>query len=263
MKIGISTASLFPNYYTEDALAFFDKNGVEISEVFFESFCEYNPNFGNILNQKKGKTNVHSIHTLTTQFEPQLFSMNKRAQDDSFKILDGVLDAGNSVGASYYTFHGPARLKKLPLVINYDRYSEIIQKIINRAKERNIVLAHENVHWGYYNFIGFFNEIRKRTNGLKATLDTKQARLSGFDYRDYLNEMNSDIVTVHLSDVDDNGKMCLPLFGTFDFCELFLRLKDVGFNGTALIEAYASDYSNIEQLLESYNRLKELAYKVF
>lgn len=263
MKIGISTASLFPNYYTEDALTFFDKNDVFVSEVFFESFCEYNAKFGEQLNQIKGAVEVHSIHTLTTQFEPQLFSTNKRAQNDSFDILEGVLDAGKSVGAKNYTFHGPARLKKLPLVINYERYSEILQKIIDRANEKGITIAHENVHWGYYNFIGFFDEVRKRTCGLKATLDIKQARLSGYDYRDYLKEMNNDIVTVHLSDIDENGKMCLPLFGTFDFNELFLRLKDVGFNGTALIEAYASDYSSEEQLLESYNRLKELAYKIF
>ncbi len=263
MKIGISTASLFPNYYTEDALTFFDKNNIKVSEVFFESFCEYNDKFGGQLNEIKGNVEVHSIHTLTTQFEPQLFSMNKRAQNDSFEILNGVLNAGKAVGAKYYTFHGPARLKKLPLIINYDRYSETLQKIINQAKERDISIAHENVHWGYYNFIGFFNEIRKRTCGLKATLDIKQARLSGVDYREYLNEMGEDIVTVHLSDIDENGKMCLPLFGTFDFIELFNRLKDVGFNGTAMIEAYASDYSNENELLESYNRLNELVYKIF
>lgn len=263
MKIGISTASLFPNYYTEDALSFFDKNNVKVSEVFLESFCEYNGNFGKEINEIKGNVEVHSIHTLTTQFEPQLFSMNKRAQEDSFDILNGVLDAGKSINAKYYTFHGPARLKKLPLSINYDRYSEVLQKIIDKAREKDISIAHENVHWGYYNFIGFFDEVRRRTNGLKATLDIKQARLSGYDYRNYLNEMNNDIVTVHLSDIDENGKMCLPLFGSFDFNELFLRLKDVGFDGVALIEVYASDYSSEEQLLESYNRLMELAYKIF
>ena len=99
MKIGISTASLFGRFFTEDALKFLSDNRVETCEVFLESFCEYNKGFGELLNTLKGTTEVHSIHTLTTQFEPQLYSVNVRAQKDSFVLLDQTMQCAECFGA--------------------------------------------------------------------------------------------------------------------------------------------------------------------
>ena len=124
-------------------------------------------------------------------------------------------------------------------------------------------LAYENVHWCYYNYIGFFTELKKRVPDLKGTLDIKQARQSGIDYREFLNEMGSDIVTVHLSDIDNNGKMCLPGRGTFDFDQLFTLLKEVGFDGALLIEVYKNDFENIDELIQSYNFIKNKAERIF
>lgn len=263
MKIGISTASLFVRKPTEDALKFLSDNGVQTAEVFLETYSEYNGEFGKILKSVKGDTDIHSVHVLTTQFEPQLYSINERAQDDSFKILDMAMQAGEEIGAKYYTFHGTARLKKTPFVINYDRVGNITQRIIDCTKKHGITLAYENVHWSYYNYIGFFNEIRKRTTGLKGTLDIKQARQSGIHYSEFINEMAEDIVTVHLSDVDENGKMCLPGKGVTDFCDLFKRLNGVGFDGAFIIEAYKDDFKKEEELFESVDFLKEVAVKTF
>ena len=263
MQVGISTASLFNRKTTEDALEFLSKNKVPCAEVFLESYCEYPKEFGTLLSKVKGDINVHSVHVLTTQFEPQLYSINQRAQDDSFKLLEMAMSSAKEFNAKYYTFHGGARFKKTPFTINYDRVGEITQRVIDCAKKYNIALAYENVHWGYYNYIGFFSEIKKRTEGLKATLDVKQARQSGISYADFIDEMKSDIVTVHLSDVDESGKMRLPLKGITDFKEMFLRLNDVGFNGAMLIEAYTSDYGELSELLETRDNLEDLAKKIF
>lgn len=263
MKIGISTASLFVRFPTEDALKFLSDNGVETAEVFLESYCEYDKEFGKLLRSKKGDLDVHSIHTLTTQFEPQLYSINNRARADSFKLLEKTMECAKELGAKYYTFHGVARLKKTPFVIDYDRVGKITGEIIDVAKKYGVSLAYENVHWCYYNYVGFFNEIRKRTKGLKATLDIKQARLSGIDYKDLINEMAGDIATVHLSDVLESGKMVLPGKGITDFRELFSRLNDKGFNGAMLLEVYQNDFDKNEELWESLDYLKNLASKIF
>lgn len=263
MQIGISTATLFGRKQTEGALEFFAQNKIQCAEVFLESFCEYNDEFGKLLNSVRGNVNVHSVHTLTTQFEPQLYSLNERAQTDSFKLLENTMSSAKQFGAKYYTFHGGARFKKTPFKINYERVGSITQKIIDVADKYGVTLAYENVHWGYYNYIGFFDEIRKRTRGLKATLDIKQARQSGIDYAEYIKEMNSDVVTVHLSDVNENGKMCLPGKGITDFKDLFSRLNGVGFNGAMLIEAYQSDFENYNELFESLDFLNNLAQQVF
>ncbi|MCQ2387687.1 MAG: sugar phosphate isomerase/epimerase [Clostridia bacterium] len=263
MITGISTASLFGRFKTEEAIKELNNNGVKHAEVFLESYCEYNKKFGKLIAKKKGETEIHSVHALTTQFEPQLYSLNERAQEDSFKILEGFLKAGKAMGAKNYTFHGSARFKKTPIKINFDRHAQITQRIIDTCAKYGINLAYENVHWNYYNYIGFFDELRKRTNGLKGTFDIKQARQSGIDYSEYIKEMGSDIATVHLSDIDENGKMCLVGKGITDFNEVFKKLKDVGFDGALLLEAYQSDYENMNELYDSLKYVSELAEKIF
>ena len=112
MQTGISTASLFGRYYTEDAVKKLNQLKIETTEIFLESYSEYTKKFGKKLKKMKGDINVHSIHTLTTQFEPQLYSLNDRARAESFKLLEGTVSAGKEVGAKYYTFHGVARIKR-------------------------------------------------------------------------------------------------------------------------------------------------------
>ncbi len=263
MQVGISTASLFGRFDTERGLEFLSQSEVPCAEVFLESFCEYNKKFGKRLKKLKGDIKVHSVHTLTTQFEPTLYSVNARAQADSFKLLENAMKVAKIIGADYYTFHGGARFKKTPFTIDYDRVGKITQQIIDVCARYGVKLAYENVHWGYYNYKGFFSELKKRAQNLKATLDVKQARQSGLSYADFIEDMGEDIVTVHLSDIDENGKMCLPGRGITDFDDLFNRLSGVGFDGALLLEVYKSDFNEYKELFDSLEFVKNLAQKYF
>lgn len=263
MKTGISTASLFFRKPTEDAIQFLAENNVGCAEVFLESYCEYKSEFGQLIKDRKGNIPVHSVHTLTTQFEPQLYSINERAKKDSFALLEQTMSTAKLFGAKYYTFHGGARFKKTPFSINYERVGAITQQIIDVTKKYGVDLAYENVHWGYYNYIGFFKEIKKIAPSLKGTFDIKQARQSGIFYGDYISEMGENIVTAHLSDYADDGKMCLPGKGVTDFKEVFMRLNDVGFDGALILEVYQNDYKEESELLDCYENITYLAEKVF
>jgi len=263
MQTGISTASLFGRMPTEDALEFLSKSNIDCVEVFLESFCEYKKEFGELLKSVKGKIQVHSVHTLTTQFEPTLYSVNERAKADSFKLLEDTMQVANIIGAKYYTFHGGARFKKTPFKIDFNRVGKITRDILSTTQRYGVTLAYENMHWGYYNYVGFFNELRKHVPELKATFDIKQARQSGIFYGDYITEMGKDIVTAHLSDVKDTGEMCLPGVGATDFYDVLSRLRDVGFNGAFLIEVYKSDYQNFDELFHSVDYIKNLSEKIF
>lgn len=263
MQTGISTASLFSRYTTEDAVKFLSDNNVKCAEVFLESYCEYNREFGKLAAAANKNTDIHSFHVLTTQFEPQLYSVNERAKNDSFKLLDGALDAAAELNAKYYTFHGVARYKVTGVNMDFERIGKITQQIIDACAKKNVTIAFENVHWCYYNYVGFFSELKKRTEGLKGTLDIKQARQAKIPYEHLIDEMKDDIVTVHLSDVDENGKMCLPGKGKTDFRELFSRLNDVGFDGAMLIESYCNDYNKTEELFESLDFVDRTAAKIF
>lgn len=263
MKIGVSTASLFLDLNTEDATSYLANNNVDVSEAFLTAFSEYEESFAHLLNKNRKDMSFNSVHALTTQFEPQLYTKNKRALDDAYCVLEKVLKAGEIIGAKNYTFHGYARIKRTPLTINYDECAFFTQAIIDRCKKHGLSLAYENVHWCYYNYVGFFSEIKKRCPELKGTLDVKQARQSGIKYTEFLSEMGSSIATVHISDIDENGKMCLPTRGTFDFDEMFSRLSDVGFDGAVLIEAYRKDYNKREELILATDDLKSIASKYF
>lgn len=263
MQTGISTASLFGRQPTEGAVKFLSENKVSCAEVFLSSFCEYKESFGKLLSSLQGDLNVHSVHTLTTQFEPTLYSVNPRAKQDSFEILRDAMKVASMLGAKYYTFHGGARFKKTPIKIDYERVGKITQEIIDVTEEYGVSLAYENVHWGYYNYIGFFNQLKKRVPQLKATFDIKQARQNNIPYADFIDEMGESIVTVHLSDYREDGKMCLPGKGVTDFKDVFSRLRDVGFDGALILECYQGDFVLEQELFDSLDYLNNLSTKIF
>ncbi|MDR0855982.1 MAG: hypothetical protein LBM78_01065, partial [Clostridiales bacterium] len=85
MKIGISTASLFCVRETEDAFADLARMGCEVAEVFFASSCEYGRAF--CASVDTCGIEVHSVHALGTQFEPELFSAHHRVREDAERVL--------------------------------------------------------------------------------------------------------------------------------------------------------------------------------
>lgn len=265
MTVGVSTASLFLRQDNEDAVATLNSLGVSTAEVFLTSFGEYSPTFAQTLKERKGELCVHSVHVLNTQIEPQLFNAHPRVQKDSYAILGEVMQSAQILGAKYYTFHGGARFKKAsrnPENDRFPRLGECIGRAFDFCQNYGVTLCLENVEWATYNRPGVFSEIRRYVPNLKGVLDVKQARISGYCYEEYLNEMGENIATVHLSDVQKNGKMCLPGQGGFDFETLMKRLLDVGFNGALLIEAYKDDYQEIEDLRKACEYLQEILYKM-
>ncbi len=260
MKVGISTASLFLRKNNEEALPLFDAWGVPCAEVFLTSFCEYAPAFAHTLAAAKGGVEIHSVHVLNTQYEPQLYAEHPRVLEDANGWLREVLASANILGARNYTFHGIARLKRT-FRENWQRFSAITAQIYETCRAAGVRLCYENVEWALYNRPGLFALLKKDCPDLGGVLDIKQARITGYDWREYLADMGESLATVHVSDVTAEGKMCLPGQGVFDFAELFARLRDIGFDGAVLIENYARDYDEPDELRRSFEYLADLAAK--
>ncbi len=264
MKTGVSTASLFLRKNNEEALPLLHTLGVENAEVFLTSFSEYEPNFARLLASRKEGVEVNSVHILNTQFEPQLFNMHPRVRSDAYAWLDKVLDCANILGAPYYTFHGTARVKRASRSGERDDFEAMIRGfdgIITACKSKNVTLCLENVEWSTYNRVGVFERIKKELPDLCGVLDIKQARISGQPYEQYLQEMGERLKYVHISDIDENGRMCLPGKGTFDFQTLVKRLQDIGFDGALLIEVYIQDYGKEQELKTACEYIDEILYK--
>ena len=260
MKVGISTASLFLRKNNEEALSLFDRWGVPCAEVFLTSFCEYAPAFARTLAVAKGGVEIHSVHVLNTQYEPQLYAEHPRVLEDAYGWLKEVLASANILGAHNYTFHGIARLKRT-FRENWQRFSALTAQIYETCRAAGVRLCYENVEWALYNRPGLFALLKKDCPDLGGVLDIKQARITGYDWRKYLADMGESLATVHVSDVTAEVKMCLPGQGVFDFAELFARLRDIGFDGAVLIENYARDYGEPDELRRSFEYLADLAAK--
>ena len=265
METGISTASFFPRLYTEDALARIAELGAKVSEVFFASRCEYTRDFGNVLLSRLAHAEdmrVHSVHALTNQFEPELYSLNDRAYGDAVSTFESVCKVAEQIGARNYTFHGATMLKKaVKYSFNYDLISERVNILCDLAEKYGVTLCYENVHWAYFCNPGFFNEIKDRCPKLGATLDVKQAMQSEISWKEYLASMKGRLKTVHLCDYDDNGNLCLPGRGTFDFVSLYCALAEAGFDGPCLMEVYTKSYKDESELKRAFEFLKECEIK--
>ncbi len=74
--------------------------------------------------------------------------------------------------------------------------------------------------------------------------------------------MKGSISHVHLSDIDENGNVCLIGRGGLNFKEILARLKDAGFDGNLIIEVYPESYSDVTELKASLEYLKEIIYKL-
>ena len=103
MKVGISTATLFLKKNNEEALPLFASWGVPCAEVFLTSFCEYAPSFAEQLAAVRGDVEIHSLHVLNTQFEPQLYADHPRVRGGRISsALRGALFRAHPAGAKLY-----------------------------------------------------------------------------------------------------------------------------------------------------------------
>ena len=259
MKTGISTASFFLREECEQAIKSIKALGAECAEVFLGTYYEYRPEFAKAHAGEFAGIDICACHSLSTNFEPQLFSPSRRVRGDAYYWLDQLMRSAQILGARKYTFHGYTGFGAGGADIA--ALSEHMCEVAEFCSRYGVELCLENVAWGAYNRPGVFGEFKSRCPSLSGVLDLKQARRSGYPYGMYIADMAGSISHVHLSDVDENGKMCLPGKGVYDFAEIFSRLADAGFNGEAIIEVYGDNYGGTEELKASLDYLGEILCK--
>lgn len=260
MKTGISTASFFLREEFERAIEVINGLGAGCAEAFLGTYYEYRPEFAKAHRERAGGLEIYSVHSLSSNFEPQLFSPSRRVRGDGFYWLDQIMRSAQLLGAKKYTFHGYISHGASGHAIDGD--VEYFNRICDFCARYGVDLCLENVAWGTYFRPGIFKQLKARCPSLAGVLDLKQARRSGYPLNMYIGDMSGAISHVHLSDVDENGKMCLPGKGIYDFTEIFRRLKDAGFGGAAIIEVYGHDYGDYSELKQSLDFLREIIYKI-
>ena len=266
MITGMSTACFFPKLYIEQAAQKIGEMNIENIEVFFSTFSEYKADFVKELKKKVqgSNTQVYSVHALSLQFEPQLFSSHKRSRQDSLDIYEQVLEAGAQLGAKVYVMHGPAHVKRaLPLNLNYEYIASRVSPLAQMAKSYGIKLSWENVHWCWYAKPDFSSKLEPylQTDNLYYTLDIKQAAQAGFSPAAFVKQMGKRLVNVHVCDFvksEETGiAPVLPFRGESDFDALRLALKQICYDDAIMLEVYSNNYSDYAELKRSFDDVRD------
>ncbi len=263
LNIGLSTACFFGKGVTENSIRTIREAGFSVCEVFFDAPMEYDEAFYPILRDALGDMKVHSIHGMSSQFEPQLFSISARQKAAAMDVFRTTLAQGRRLGAKYYVMHGPMLNGGSVKNIAYARISPIIADIAHICKEEGLLLAWENVSWCLFNRPEFIAGIREFADhpDLYFTLDIKQAARTGADPFDFLEAMGDRCVNVHLCDysrTESGVALGLPGRRSFDFARLFAALKSNGYAGPAMVEVYSDAYERFDELIQSARDLMRL-----
>ncbi len=256
MKVGISTATFFSKLLTEDSFSVIQQCGGECAEVFLTTYSEYEPSFGDLLRRRQEGLEVYSVHSLNTEFEPQLFNVADRTRLDAEEMYKKVLAVGKKLGAKCYTFHGPTRLKKTT-VVDPEKVGRRMKILGDIALDYGITLCFENVHWAAFNSPEFFAQAKEFAPNIGAVLDVKQAWQSGRSWEEYVSVMGDRILNVHLCD-HDGACNCMVGKGEYPFEDLIKRLESDDYAGPVLIEQYATNYNAFSEIAESVQYLKSL-----
>lgn len=239
---------------TENALPAIKNIGADNAEVFLSTFSEYEEDFVSEVAASNPGVDVHSIHVLSTQYEPQLFSQHTRVKDDAEFWFRKSCRAAQLLGAKYYTFHGPLKLKKSPLNIDMAKFSDRINELTDIASEYRVTICYENIHYGFFSQPDFFFKLAKKCPEIGMCLDIKHAMFSGIDAIEFLDAGGDRVHTVHVIDMA-NGDTSLPGRGEYDFNKLFKAINNKGIGPAVLIEAYAKNYNEIFELETAYRYL--------
>ncbi len=257
MKIGVSTASLYP-LHLEDAFAELAKLGIKNAEVFANSMAEGGEPCVSLVSkiqQRYGMT-VTSFHPFSSPMESVfLFSTYDRRIDEMLTMYRGFFESMNLLGAKIFVLHGAILSSKC----SPEHYCRQFRLLAEAGREYGITVAQENVCYCMSGRLEFLEMMKRELGELaRFVLDLKQARRSGESPFDYIRSLGNSIIHCHISDGSDKQD-CLPVGeGCFDFVRLVRELSDTGYDGAYIIELYRNNYGGFDTLRESADRLAEI-----
>ncbi len=262
MQVGISTATFFTKLQTEETLLHIAELGASSYEAFLSGFLEYEREFIDDLYKRQSSLGLQctALHTLGSQFEPQLFSIAQRQRQGAEYVFLKTLEGAARLQAPLYVMHGLFHLKRSAMNPNFERWGQRLSELCRIASSFGVRLTLENVHWCMYarNGLATLLEPFVLDSGLGYTLDVKQAMQSGDSVESYLQDMGERLCNVHLCDVimrGDEMDTCLPGRGKVDFTALAEAIKRQNPKASVTMEVYAPDYRSMDELKQSYQWL--------
>ena len=255
MKIGISTACLFPKPI-EESLYELAVNGTACTELFINTHSELKKSFAHSLANMLKRFDVQcaSVHPFTCEIEQlMIFSEYERRINDILEYYKLYFQFMNIVGAKIFVFHGGKADK------GKEFYCERYSKLFRLGKEFGVITAIENVSRCQSRSSAFIRDISSMLgNEFAFVLDTKQAVRAGETPFAFLDAAGKSVVHVHISDSGELGD-CLPIGrGNFRFKPFFDKLNALNPDANVILELYRSGFCGISDLISSYNVLTKM-----
>ena len=238
MKIGLSTAAFYGKWEVEEAAALLGRYGAECAEVFLQTRSEYAREFARLVRKNLNGVPCTSVHPFGTAFENEFFARSTRQRADALDTFRHALDAAAELGAHLYVYHGRYSPARIELPFEPQRNAEVLTLMQEEATRRDIRVAWENVCWCQLTTPERVSEMRKLLPEIRFTLDIKQAMRAGCNPVDFVDAMGSQLANVHVCDWDENGRLCLPGEGTFDFHSFIRALRRINYQGVMIVEPY-------------------------
>lgn len=254
MKIGVSTASLYP-LETEIALEQIGKSGVKTTEIFFNCESELKPAFVDMLLDIKEEysldiTAIHPTMSLAESF--MIFSEYERRFTESLDKFSRYSEVAATLGAKYINLHGG----KPNGLTTDEEYCDKYMSLNERTQKNGVTVLQENVVRYRSGDVEFLRSMRDILgNNAQFCFDIKQAIRCGYNPLDLITEFWDNIRHFHISDHSLAGDCLLPLRGNFDFNTFIQLLKDRHFNGACVIEVYKNAYTDKQEIFDSYKKL--------
>ncbi len=257
MKIGVSTASLYP-IETEIALKTIGKSGVKACEIFFNAESELKPSFVNMLLdiKKRYDMDISAIHpTLSLAESFMIFSEYERRFQESLGKFAHYSEVAATLGAKYINLHGGK-----PNGLTTDQeYCQKYMALNHETRKNGVIVLQENVVKYRSGDIDFLRNMRDILgDDAQFCFDIKQAIRCGYNPIDLMNEFYDNIRHFHISDHTVSSDCLLPLKGDFDFKSFFETLKEKNFEGACVIEVYKNAYKKSTEIFNSYEKLKDI-----
>ncbi|MFI3326472.1 MAG: sugar phosphate isomerase/epimerase [Clostridia bacterium] len=254
MKIGISTACLYPEY-PEIALEQMINLGFKRYEFFVNSFLELEKDY--LIKLKKmldeSGSKVVSLHPFTSLTEGLFFFDGySRRFEDGINIYRKFFEAAQFLGAKYLVLHGLMRGRSGTFRGSDEDYCKTFSKISKVAKEYNVTLCQENVINYRSESIDFIKNMKRILGDeVSFVFDIKQCLLAGEDPVDMIKAMGENLKHIHISDNDEQNTCLIPGKGDFDFKIIYKVLKEINYNNYVIIEVYSNCISKIENLKDA------------
>jgi sugar phosphate isomerase/epimerase len=250
-KPGFDVSPVLSQIFSDVAYAGFD--GVETMEHPLRSTV-YTRQIKELMDQYK-------IKLIGSSYGADMWNKDKR--NEIYEDVDLIFGNMASVGARTFgvSVGEPAGRKKTEE--EFDNQAALLRRIISLGEKRGIVPNLHNHTAEVENKMYDLRGTLKRIPEIKLGPDLNWLLRAGIDPISFLKEFRKQIVFMHLRDQQSNGKWPESMGeGNVDFKEIAAVIKEINFEGDAIIElAHENGFVRTRPLKESLKMSRDFMKK--